>query len=162
MKTYIGIDPGSKGYLVAIRENSIIDSISIEGHTIYQVADWLNDIQFGNEAVVAVIEEVHAIYGSSAKGTFAFGEIFGLLKGLLIAYKIPFTEVPPKTWQKEIWTTGDKVKKAGKVDNKPTSINAAHRLYPNHDFRRTPKCQTVHDGYCDAALIATYGMRKNL
>lgn len=162
MKRYIGIDPGSKGYLVLLEEDRIIDSISIADHTMYEIADWLNDVQFDTETVGTALEEVHSVFGSSAKATFAFGQIFGMLQGLLIAYKIPFTLVPPKKWQAEIWTASDKVMTAGKVDTKKTSLNAGHRLYPTFSFKRTEKCKNDDDNLCDAVLIATYARRKNL
>ena len=74
--------------------------------------------------------------------------------------------VPPKTWQKEIWISEDKVYKNGggkkMVDNKGTSINAAKRLFPCEDLRRTAKCKNADDNKCDALLICEYGRRRGL
>lgn len=164
-KTYIGIDPGCKGFLVAVhsKDNS---SISIADNSYNEIAKWLRSIIAEDESVVCCMEEIHAIYGSSAKSTFSFGETYGILQGLLIALRIPYHLVPPKTWQKEIWVAQDKVYKTknGKksVDNKATSINAATRLFSDMDFRRTSKCRSVDDNKCDATLICEYGRRKNL
>lgn len=160
MKTYIGIDPGSKGYISVIDSEGGHIYLSIADNTVLQVSDFLS--AFRNKDVHCVMEEVHAIYGSSAKSTFAFGEIFGLLKGILIANEIPYTLVPPKTWQKEIWTHSDEEKDGNKINTKKTSINAARRLYPREDFRRTLQCKTIDDNKVDSLLIATYGKRKNL
>ena len=49
------------------------------------------------------MEEIHAIFGSSAKSTFSFGEIFGKLQGIIVANKISLHFVQPKIWQKQMW-----------------------------------------------------------
>lgn len=159
MKTYIGIDPGSKGYITILGEGGDISFFSIADNTVLQVSDFL--AFFKGKEVHCVMEEVHAIFGSSAKATFAFGEIFGLLKGLLIANEIPYTLVPPKTWQKEIWTHSDEEKDGNKINTKKTSINAAQRLYPRLDLKRTPACKNIDDNKVDSLLIATYAKRKS-
>ena len=41
-------------------------------------------------------------------------------------------------------------------------INAAKRLFPDIDFRRTSKCKNIDDNMCDAMLMAEYARRKNL
>ena len=120
------------------------------------------------------MEEVHALFGSSAKSTFSFGEINGVLKALLIANEIPYTLVQPKIWQNEIWANKDMVvsyktaTRAGKeikqkvVDTKATSINAARRLFPSIDMRRNERCKRIDDNKVDSLLLAEYGRRKNL
>lgn len=165
-KTYIGIDPGSKGYITVIKGQDI-DFLSIAENDYHDVALYLKNVTtLAEGGCVCCMESIHAVFGSSAKATFSFGETFGVLQGLLIALGIPYHLVPPKTWQKEMWITEDKVYKSkdGKksIDNKPTSINAARRLFPDVDFRRTPKFKNMDDNKCDATLICEYGRRKNL
>lgn len=177
-KTYIGIDPGSKGFIAVIKPDGKRAFEAIADNDPYNLNEFLRAAVHEAVAefkcdVVCCMEEIHAVYGSSAGSTFAFGEMFGLLKGLLVANNIPYHLVPPKTWQKEMWVASDKVHKStnrigkdGKpikaVDNKPTSINAARRLFPDVDFRRTEKCKAIDDNKCDAMLICDYGRRKNL
>ena len=171
-KIYVGIDPGAKGFISAITDG---------GYMFYSISD-LNPLDINTILgslkskgdVVAIMEEVHAIFGSSAKATFSFGAIFGLLKGLLIANSVPYHLVPPKTWQKEIWTNPDmvvaykQVMVKGKtttrkeVNTKATSLNAALRLFPDVDFRKTVRCKKSDDNKVDSLLIAEYGRRKNL
>lgn len=167
MKTYIGIDPGAAGFLVAIYSNGHKTFLGIKDAGWRDVAKWLTEVRMISVGLcVCCMESVHAVYSSSAKATFSFGETFGVLQGMLIALGVPYHLVPPKTWQKEMWIAEDKVYKSsgGKktVDNKPTSINAARRLFPDVDFRRTPKCSKPDDNKCDAMLICEYGRRKNL
>lgn len=166
-KAYIGIDPGAKGYIAVMYPNGTREYCSIADNDYHDIAVFLKNIKtIYEDKCVCCMESIHAIFGSSAKATFSFGEVFGVLQGLLIALEVPYHLVPPKTWQKEIWISQDKVYKnvAGKkaIDNKATSINAARRLFPTEDFRRTSKCKNVDDNKCDATLICDYGRRKCL
>lgn len=173
MKKYIGIDVGAKGF-VAIIDNGYFRFCSIEDSDNLSLSKFLLDETLGQNVTV-VIEDVHAIYGSSAEGTFNFGWIKGFLTGLLVAHKIPYTLVQPKEWQGEIWTNSDMVvtyknvtlkngkeQKRKEVHPKETSINAAQRLFPSVDFRKNERCRTIDDNKVDALLMAEYARRKNL
>ena len=172
-RVYLGIDVGSKGF-ITLNTGSEFKFYSIADNDIYQLSDIFRDIKNEYPNVVCVMELIHAIFGSSAKATFAFGEINGILKGLLMANKIPYHLVPPKTWQKEMWDNKDLVvsyktitvkgKDVSKKDinTKQTSINAAKRIFPNIDLRRTNKCKNLDDNKVDSLLISEYGRRKNL
>ena len=172
-RVYLGIDVGSKGF-ITLNTGSEFKFYSIADNDIYQLSDIFRDIKNEYPNVVCVMELIHAIFGSSAKATFAFGEINGILKGLLMANKIPYHLVPPKTWQKEMWDNKDLVvsyktiKVKGKdvskkdINTKQTSINAAKRIFPNIDLRRTEKCKNYDDNKVDSLLLAEYGRRKNL
>jgi len=172
-RVYLGIDVGSKGF-ITLNNGREYKFYSIADNDIYQLSDIFKRIKEEYPNVVCVMEEIHAIHNSSAKATFAFGEINGILKGLLMANKIPYHLVPPKTWQKEIWDNKDLVityktiNKKGKdvsvkdVNTKQTSINAAKRIFPTIDLRRTEKCKNIDDNKVDSLLISEYGRRKNL
>ena len=163
MRTYIGIDPGSKGYITIYNAEKGNYHISIADHSFSEIGMMLGRVKEKYPDVFAVMEEVHAVYGSSARGTFSFGEVFGLLQGLLIATKIPYHLVQPKEWQKEIWINADKVfKTAHTIDTKATSLNAAERLFPGYDFKRTPACKKADDNKVDSMLICEFAKRKNL
>lgn len=172
-RVYMGIDPGSKGFITVMHENGII-FFSIEDNDFYRIGDVFREIKESFPNVVCVMEEVHAIFGSAAKSTFSFGEINGLLKGFLIANKIPYHLVQPKKWQSEIWENKDmvvtykdivirgKATKKKEVNTKQTSINAAKRLFPNIDFRKNERCKNIDDNKVDSLLIVEYARRKNL
>lgn len=172
-RVYVGIDPGSKGFISMINEGEF-SFFSIEDNDFYQLGDILKDIKDNFQDVVCVIEDVHAIFGSSAKATFSFGEINGVLKGLLIANKIPYHMVQPKKWQSEIWEFNDmevtykdvvikgKAVRKKEVNTKKTSMNAAKRIFPNVDFRKNHRCKKADDNKIDSLLIAEYARRKNL
>lgn len=173
-KAYLGVDVGSRG-CIACQCDGKWEWYYICEMDYYQIANVFRTLREKHEEIACVIEDVHAIFGSSAKATFAFGENKGMLIGLLCANKIPFTLVQPKEWQTKIWTNADKEydykmvknkngiwhnKKA--INTKKTSINAAKRLFPNEDFRRNPKCKNIDDNKVDATLMSEYARRKNL
>lgn len=172
-RVYLGIDVGSKGFLT-LNKGGEFEFYSIEDNDFYRLSEIFSDIKGRFPDVVCVMEEVHAIFGSAAKATFSFGEINGLLKGLLIANKIPYHLVPPKKWQSEIWDNRDMVityktvTMKGKettrkeVNTKQTSFNAAKRIFPHVDLRKTERCKKNDDNKCDSLLISEYGRRKNL
>lgn len=155
-------------------KNGEFSFYSIADNDLHQLAKIIENIRLSNTNLVCVMEQIHAIFGSSAKATFSFGEIYGQLQGLLIANKIPYVLVQPKTWQKEMWTNSDmvinykKVNVKGKettrkeVDTKATSINVAKRLFPHIDFRKSERCKNIDDNKVDATLISEYARRKNL
>ena len=172
-KCYMGIDPGSKGY-ISVQYNGEFSFYSIEDNDLYQLSEIMANIRNIYSDLVCVVEDVHAIGNSAAKSTFTFGFNKGYLVGLLAANKIPYVLVQPKTWQKEMWQNSDmvvnykKAKVRGKdvtrkeVDTKATSINAAKRLFPNIDFRKSDRCKNLDDNKVDATLMSEYARRKNL
>lgn len=172
-KCYMAIDPGSKGFIVT-QCNGDFCFYSIADNDLYQLSEIMANIRNTYSNLVCVIEDVHSVFGSSAKSTFNFGFNKGYLIGLLAANKIPYVLVQPKTWQKEVWINSDmivnykKIKIKDKevtkkeVDTKNTSINAAKRLFPQIDFRKSEKCKNLDDNKVDATLMSEYARRKNL
>ena len=173
MKTYIGIDPGSIGFITIRHHDGEYEFIPLDGCDFRMLSLKLAMLREETDTF-AIMEEVHAIFGSSAKATFAFGEINGLLKGLLITTGIPYQLVQPKQWQKEIWINQDMVvdhkkvivkgveQNRKEVNTKQTSLNAARRLFPDIDLRKTERCKKPDDNKCDSLLICEYARRKNL
>lgn len=172
-KCYVGIDVGSLGF-ISIQVNGEWTFMSIKDNTMYAISDMLLYLKEKYPNIIVGIEEIHAILGSSAKATFSFGEIYGKLQALCIAHKIPYHLIQPKAWQSVMWNNSDmvvsykKVKMKDKeitkkvVDTKGTSANAALRLFPELDFKRTARCNKLDDNKIDATLICEYLRRKNL
>lgn len=172
-KAYLGIDPGSKGFL-SIQYNGVFSFYSITDNDLYQLSKIMADFRSKYANLICVIEDVHALFGSSASSTFTFGFNKGYLMGLLAANNIPYVLVQSKIWQKEMWGNSDMVithkeitmkgKKIIKkqVNTKETSINAAKRLFPQLDFRKTERCKKMDDNKVDATLMSEYARRKNL
>ena len=169
----MSIDPGSKGF-ICTQIDGVFKHYSIEDNDLYQLSEIMAEIRSKYDNLVCVIEDVHSIFGSSAKSTFNFGFNKGYLIGLLAANKIPYILVQPKEWQKVMWSNADMVvtykqikikdKMVSKkvVDTKATSINAAKRLFPTIDFRKSERAKNIDDNKVDATLMSEYARRMNL
>ena len=83
---YIAIDPGSKGCITMLDPDGRMEHHFIAYEDMKDILDSVRRVKKAYPLcrIVAVMEEVHAVFGSSAKGTFAFGEIFGFLKGMIL------------------------------------------------------------------------------
>lgn len=154
----IGIDPGVNGFITVFDgewKHYPIPKIGTEVD--------VNSLSliFKSLSGHAVIEDVHAIFGSSAKATFKFGWITGLLEGFLVANNISFQKVAPKTWQKIMWVGIPQIKKGTKTDTKAMSEMACKRLFPNINLGRTERCTTVDDNKVDSILLCEYSRRIN-
>lgn len=170
MRVSLGIDPGKKGGIAIISEDRsmyayyaipLIKGKEIDITKLSEI--FLSIIETYHVANVC-IEDVHSIFGASAKANFQFGWCVGYLQGMVAAYQLPFIKVKPKDWQKEMWEGVSLIKKLGstKTDTKATSLIAAQRLFPGDKFLATPRSSTPHDGIYDALLMAEYGRRKYL
>lgn len=175
-KLSIGIDIGSDGGIAFITDDDMgynkIPKVGNElniGELSDLITDWLNSKTIVK--CVCVIEDLHSVFGSSAKSNFAFGKNNGLIIGMLQTLRIPFIKVSPKAWQKQMWqgirpveiNTGKK-KKDGtpkyKIDTKKTSLIAAQRLFPKEKFLATNRSSVSHDGIVDSILLAEFGRRN--
>ena len=168
-KCYLGIDIGKKGFMCWQHDDGI-GYFSFLENDLKDMFLKLKELKskFGKN-MVAMFEDVHAIYGSSAKSTFSFGLQKGYVIASLSALDISYIAVKPALWQKEIWTPADMVytykqvddKVIKRVDTKATSFNAGKRLFPENDFRRTKACKNVDDNKVDATLLSEFARRKN-
>ena len=181
----LGADPGKHGGIVLL--NTKYNPVEIKPGDIVQIPVHKNEegrlntleiwdklLPYRDRIVLYVQEEVHALFGSSASGTFFFGEAAGSLYTTLNLLSHTAARdkaadvilVQPKIWQKTAWIPEhivyERQKKdttRKKKDTKATSTNAAASVFPGVSFV-PPRCRTVHDGLVDAALIAYYGLRK--
>lgn len=176
-KTYIGIDVGKSGF-ISMRtpqggwshyEIPKVNDKVVDYHSLNRL--FRDFVSKGD--IFCTIENVHAIFGSSAAATFSFGDINGYLRAMLFAYDIPHVYIQPKEWQKEMWkgitpvATYSTIKRKDKdilkknVDTKATSMLAAKSLFPTMDFRRTERCKSMDDNKIDSILLCEYGRRMN-
>lgn len=172
-KAYLGIDVGSKGF-ISLQYDGVWEYYSIEDNDLHELSNIMLDIRKRFENIACVIEDVHAIMGSSAKATFSFGFNKGYLIGLLAASQIPYTLIQPKEWQKEMWSNSDmvvnyksvtirgKATTRKEINTKQTSINCAKRLFPTMDFRKSERSKKIDDNKVDSVLMSEYARRKNL
>lgn len=142
---FLGFDPGKDGAMAVVGPHLVPSAVAFDkGLYVAELRDLKK--QF---LLFAVIEHVNAMPGQGVTSCFSFGESFGWLQGVLDALGIPYELVRPQKWKKEFSCTSDK----------NTSIEVAHRLFPEVDLRRTPQCRKPHDGKAEALLMAEYARR---
>lgn len=169
MELIIGIDPGKSGGFSLISNSGVIDiqksptiGSEIDINAIVSIIkQWKIFADSNGYTLKVFIEDVHALFGASAKSTFQFGRSVGILQGIISSFELPVIYVQPKKWQSFSWKGVKPQKKLvngkNKVDTKKTSLLAAKNLFPSETFipdgSRTPQ-----DGIVDATLIAYYGL----
>ena len=146
---FIGIDPGKSGALAVIDDEGYVWNTNTFDENDYVAV--LNDMSSAVNVKV-VLEHVGAMPGQGSVSMFNFGANFGFIKGLLAANNLPYELVRPQKWKRMFSCTSDK----------NTSVEVAHRLFPNVDLRRTTRCSKPHDGIAEALLMAEYCRRTNL
>ena len=82
---------------------------------------------------------------------FKFGMNYGIWKGMLASFEIPFIEITPKTWQKGV---------ISKAQDKKPALAAAGRMFPTAEL--TGPRGGGKDGRADALLIADFCRRQFL
>ena len=154
-KYSIGIDPGLSGAIAILSPESLkifdMPTMTVErnGKAKRQVsASELAEMLYlysGRDCHV-YCERVSAMAGQGVTSVFSFGRSFGMIEGILAAFKMPVTFVPPATW----------VKAVGRGQGKDASRARAMELFPSDQdqFKRVKD-----DGRADAALIAYWGSR---
>lgn len=148
----LGIDPGLNGALCYIIKDKVI------GIPMPKIANNINEGGLWNilktidKPKMAFLEHVHATPIWSRSSCFKFGETYGIIKGILTSLSIPYMEVSPQTWQKKMH-----MGIPGGLKPKERSLMAAHRFFPDIEFRATLGSKNEHDGLIDAALIAQWG-----
>jgi crossover junction endodeoxyribonuclease RuvC len=156
MSRVIGIDPGLSGAVAVLTGTdslAVFDmptmTVERNGKAKRQVsASELAEIIYimKNDDCHVFVEKVSAMAGQGVTSVFSFGRSFGMIEGILAAFKLPVTYVAPATW----------VKAVGRGQGKDASRARAMELFPNNqtDFKRVKD-----DGRADAALIACWGLR---
>lgn len=134
----LGIDPGQSGGIARIGLGGVATAIKMPETE----RDIWEAFATRERPDFAVIEAVSAMPKQGVSSTFKFGRSYGFLRACLIASEIPFAEVRPAVWQRELGclSRGDKnVTKA-----------RAQQLFP--------KLKVTH-ALADALLIAEYARR---
>lgn len=147
-KVWVGVDPGAKGAICALcPELDLIEFISaVDPKEIYQHLQHLRD---NHQIVRVVVEDVHSLYGMSAKSNFTFGWNVGIPNTLLQALDIPYEKAQPKKWQKAVGVTAK-----GK-EIKEDVAGLCKELYPEVSIHT--KRGRLEDGKSDALMIAHSG-----
>jgi len=152
-KTFIGIDPGMNGGLVAICQGSL-DVVSMP-KTERDTWDWF---RYFDNTCFALIEKVHSMPKQGVASSFKFGMNYGYLRACLVAAQIPFEEVTPQVWQKGLSIPSRK-KTESKSQFKNKLLQKAQQLFPAFPLWEEPRSKGRQLAVCDALLIAEYCRR---
>lgn len=160
MKNYVGIDPGQQGGIAWISPPTSLPS-KLRG-TVALALHQMPDSPLGITAILGclavdlvVLERAQSMPKQGIAGAFNYGVHYGTLIGILTAMGIPFVEVRPAVWKKEILQGV-----ADKADKKQV-ISFCKKLFPKASLI-PPGCRVEKDGLAEALLLAEYGRRKNL
>ena len=172
-KVYGGIDPGAKGFIVVAKGEKDIACWPIprigKEYNHQEISKLFKYFSEEHEDIHFVLEGVNCDPRWGAKVNWSLGGCKEMLKQVLTDFKIPYTLVNPKAWQKEMWqgvTVQKKPSSTGKTmvtDTKKTSEIAAMRLFPFVDFNVTDKLnksKNKNDNLIDAVLMAEYCKRN--
>lgn len=146
-----GIDPGANGAMCVLDSKDPVYSalLDLRKSSIYEATKWLHN----QNVDVVWIEDVHSLFGMSAKSNFGFGRNVGItlaISQIITKGEIAKT-VTPKIWQKFIGVTV----KGKAIKNQVAQI--AKSLYPLATIHG--KLGGLLDGRSDALMIAHYGLK---
>jgi hypothetical protein len=143
---FIGIDPGANGCIVAVTgDGAIRHRFELKNKTPRDVAQFFNDaVVVTDDVAEAVIEKVSSSPQMGVVSSFSFGKSYGMLIGFLASYAIPYREVTPQAWQKEMGCRSG--------GDKNVTKNAAQKRWPTDRFTHANS---------DASLIAEYCRRTH-
>ena len=176
IKHYIGIDCGKSGAICEIdNAGNLLEfhAMPIVGKgkgsklDLQKLAEYFSykKLAIENGRDYMVIVEDPGGHAPSAAGLRSMTYCFAAIETLLVAYKIKHHIVLSQKWQREFWSK-PQMPKGQKFDTKAAALAEARKLWPDEHFRVTSEAGNLlknpHDGIVDAALLATYGMRKRI
>ena len=99
---------------------------------------------------ICCIEAVHALPRQGVTSTWAFGQSYGWLLGVLDTLCIPYQPITPQKWKKEFGLNADKAK----------SVEVCKQLFPGIKLLRTDRSRKEDDNIAEAVLLSLYAKRK--
>lgn len=153
-RAFVGVDPGKNGGIAVVTEDGLLLTAGKMPETDKDLLDMFVDgpmhwIGSTPSDVRAVIERVHASPQMGVTSAFTFGRGYGALRMALLAAKIPFDDVTPQAWQRELrCSTGGVIGRRG-ADKNVTKARA-QELFPS---------ERITHAIADAVLIAEYARR---
>ena len=157
-----GIDPGANG-AIAVLDSKNPDSVALldlKKNSTYCIYLWLlsqlskncSEKPYIPESQIWV-EDIHSMYGMSAKSNFTFGKNLGTVLTISAILKRDTPKmITPKVWQKYIGVTAK-----GKAIKQDVA-KIAQGLYPSAELHG--KKGGLLDGRSDALMIAHYGLHN--
>ena len=166
MKVFIGVDPGSKGAIVAINENREIimcaDMPFIDGQISMRGIDTIFS-SFDPDNSFAAIEVAKAMNqdkrSQSVASMLKYGRGLGALQMCIFLKKISCTELQSVQWMSLLGVNG---KTSGQYNGDKVAVELIPQI-KDLVYEKNSKCKNgvkIYDGRADAALIAEWKLRK--
>lgn len=158
---YVGIDNGLSGGVALVTAEGVIAKTPMfvterkKGNEldVLEVWHWIRRETTVFKRMVVVIEEPGG--SKSYRAAVSMAASFHALRAMCVLNGVTWRRITPGTWQKPLLA-------AATGDTKPAALRLARKLWPEEDWRRTPRSTTAHDGMVDAALIGEFSRRSNL
>ena len=156
---FVGVDNGVSGGLVALNEDGqvhaklVMPLHCVRGRSevdVAAVADWLLANDLTTDKTTVVIEEPGG--SQSAKAASSMAGSFHALRATFALLRYKWLRITPQSWQKPMLRC-----KTG--DTKPAAAALVVSLWPDEDWRASPRCRVQHEGVVDAVLIAEHARR---
>ncbi len=159
---WIGVDPGARGALCIIidREGSKADVHFLDNKMDNRAINlWLSSAAEELNIKMAMIEDIHSLFGVSSKANFGLGRELGRMNALLSIQEFGLDLVAPKIWQKAVGVKLPVKKKGAKpVKSNPIIKKEVERLcnqlYPGCNIYG-PK-GGLWDGRSDSLMLCHY------
>lgn len=163
--TIFGIDPGFSGGITVFTgleavENHDLPLVSRDNGSLLgpnELRSHIDGEAFGRliaghtfskaGRVFAIIEGVNSSPQMGVVSSFRFGEGYGLIKGVLIGFRVKVITVYPSVWKRHFGLIGG---------TKRDSRLKAMELFPQFKNRFT---RAMDDGRAESALIGLYGVQ---
>jgi crossover junction endodeoxyribonuclease RuvC len=140
--TYIGVDPGENGALAFLEPwAGNVGWFPFKGGMDGEMLDMLSLTHVGSYRIL--VESVHAMPKQGVTSMFSFGKQFGMILGVLEAYRLGYEMTTPQKWQKYMGIT--KIPGETKTAKKNRHKAMAQELFP--------EIKVTH-AVADALLIA--------
>ena len=139
---YIGIDPGAKGGIGIINEETFTEFVLP-----YSNEALIDICQLYQDRASVAVENVHAMPGQGVTSMFTFGRNFGYILGVLEAFQMRYTLVDPRAWKHYFGISADK----------QSSIDKCKELYPGINLLPTKRSRKESDGMAESILLARWG-----
>jgi hypothetical protein len=143
---FAGLDPGLSGGIGLLDADGGFQAAYPWGDTERDTFELIAEV--APKIELACLEIASSRPGQGISSNFKFATSWGLLRGFLIALKIPFQDISPQKWTKNLGL------RAGKT----TSYSQRKRLHKQWAQQWFPRLQITHHT-ADAILIAEYARR---
>jgi len=148
LPVYVSVDPGLKGAVCALLPDKQMALFMDTTEQPETILNWLQRLKSEYDLRVIMIENVHAIQGTSAKSNFSFGFNTGAITAIARCTGVTVDTVNPKKWQKHCGV------KPKEKQLKKAVAEICGKLYPKVVVKG-PKGGLL-DGKSDSLMIAHY------